>query len=112
MIIDTRQECVGFIARSLRKTANWRLSTAKRYPGDDRNIKSAERLSEIAEQATEISDYIWEGLKPHFHWSDERFAEAVSQTSRNVVFRHDIKNFDAYTRSLLGVVRAAFSVSA
>jgi hypothetical protein len=108
MIIDPRQECVDFIARSIRKTADWRLSTTKRFPGDDRNLKASDRLNFIADEATEISDRIWEGLKPHFHWSDERFAEAVSQTSRNVVFRHDIKNFDAYTRSLLGVVRAAF----
>jgi hypothetical protein len=108
MIIDLRQECTDFVARSVRKTASWRESNSKRWPGDDRNLKAADRLNGIADEATELSDYIWDGLKPYFHWSDERFAEAVSQTSRNVVFRHDIKNFDAYTRSLLGVVRAAF----
>ena len=108
-IIDLRQECTDFVARSVRKTADWRRSNTKRWPGDDRNMKAADRLNEIADEATELSDYIWEGLKPYFHWSDEQFAEAVSQTSRNVVFRHDIKNFDAYTRSLLGVVRAAFN---
>src|ERR1700682_2594181 len=110
MIIDPRHECVDFIARSIRKTAEWRLSLAKRFPGDARNTRAAERLGEIANEATELSDNAWGGLKPHFHWADERFGEGVSQANRNVVFRHDIKDFDAYTRSLLGVVRAAFNL--
>ncbi len=67
MIIDTRHECVDFIARSIRKTAEWRLSLAKRFPGDARNTRAAERLAEIANEATELPDRIWEGLRPHFH---------------------------------------------
>ena len=76
---------------------------------DIRNKLAADRLAEIANEATELPDRIWEGLQPHFHWADERFSDACSQANRNVVFRHDIKNFDAYTHSLLGIVQAAFN---
>src|SRR6202163_2408272 len=103
MIIDPRHECVDFIARSIRKTAEWRLSLAKRFPGDARNTRAAERLGEIANEATELSDNAWEGLKPHFHWADERFGEAVSQANRNVVFRHDTAGPGNLHRTISGI---------
>lgn len=105
---DGRQECVNLIAHQITKTKEWRLVQAKRFPDDERNILAAERLAELATAATEIPDDVWEGLKDHYHWSNQKFGEAISATNRGVVFRYSTPDFPTYTRSLLLNVRAAY----
>jgi hypothetical protein len=109
IIEDQRQECVDLIAHKLSKTAEWRLVQAKRFPGDARNARAAERLAELATAANGLPDDVWEGLKPHYHWSNEKFGEVISATNRNVVFRYSTPDFPTYTRNLLVNVRATFS---
>ena len=82
---------------------------SKRFPGDERNKKAALRLKELAAAATEIPDDVWEGLKDHYHWSNEKFGEVISATNRNVVFRYSTPDFATYTRNLLLNVRTEFS---
>jgi hypothetical protein len=106
---DQRQECVNLIAHQIRKSGEWRFIQAKRFPGDERNRLAAERLAELATAATELSDDVWEGLKDHYHWSNEKFGEVISATNRNVVFRYSTPDFATYTRNLLLNVRTEFS---
>ena len=95
-----RHECVDLIALKLSKTAEWRRMQARRFPGDNRNLRAAQRLA---------PDDVWDGLKEHYHWSNEKFGEVVSATNRGVVFRHSTPDFHSYTRNLLADVRATFS---
>jgi hypothetical protein len=104
-----RQECVDLIAYKLLKSSDWRTVQAVRFPGDERNVRAAERLAELAATATELPDEVWEGLKPYYHWSNEKFGEVISATNRNVVFRNNTPDFFTYTHNLLVNVRATFS---
>ena len=104
-----RHECVDLIALKLSKTAEWRRMQARRFPGDNRNLRAAQRLAELASTATALPDDVWDGFKEHYHWSNEKFGEVVSATNRGVVFRHSTPDFHSYTRNLLADVRATFS---
>jgi hypothetical protein len=106
---DQRQECVNLIAHQILKSSEWRFIQAKRFPGDERNRLAAKRLADLATAATELPDDIWEGLKEHYHWSNEKFGEVISATNRNVVFRYSTPDIAAYTRNLLLNVRNAFT---
>jgi hypothetical protein len=53
---DSRQECVNLIAHQISQSSKWRLVQAKRFPDDDKNIRAAERLTELAAIATELGD--------------------------------------------------------
>jgi hypothetical protein len=106
---DRRQECVNLIAHQLNKSAEWRLVQAKRFPDDQRNIRAATRLTELAVIATEIPDDVWEGLKDHYHWSNQKFGEVISATNRGVVFRFSTPDFAGYSRNLLLNMRTEFS---
>jgi hypothetical protein len=105
---DRRQECVNLIAHQLNKSAEWRLVQAKRFPDDQRNIRAATRLTELAANATGIPDDVWEGLKD-FHFSNQKFGEVISATNRGVVFRFSTLDFAGYSRNLLLNVRTEFS---
>jgi len=104
-----RHECLDFIAQKISKSGDWRTAQSLRFPGDERNRRAAERLKELAATATELPDDVWEELKEHYHWSNEKFGEVVSLTNRNVVFRNNTPDFPTYTRNLLVNVRATFS---
>jgi hypothetical protein len=56
---DQRQECVNLIAHQISQSSKWRLVQAKRFPDDDKNIRAAERLTELAAIATELPDDVW-----------------------------------------------------
>jgi hypothetical protein len=107
---DSRQECVNLIAHQISQSSKWRLVQAKRFPDDDKNIRAAERLTELAAIATELPDDVWEGLKDHYNFSKQKFGEAVSTTNRSVVFRCNMPDFPTYTRNLLLNVRSASTI--
>lgn len=76
----TRTEIEAAIYASLRRTARWRQSVAKRFPSDPRNPAAAERLNELSRSVAITADHM-AALASHL--SDvERWNEALSDTSR------------------------------
>ncbi|MGX1164488.1 hypothetical protein AB7M16_000754 [Bradyrhizobium sp. USDA 372] len=95
----TRTEVEAAIYASLRRTARWRQSVAKRFPTDPRNIAAAERLGELSRNVALTPDQIT-ALAPHLD-DVERWNEALSDTSRCVGMRPGFDSFDAYAGQLI-----------
>lgn len=99
----TRTEIEAAIYASLRRTARWRQSVAKRFPSDPRNHAAVERLGELSrnvalsvEQSTAIA----------LRMDDvERWNEALSDTSRCVGMRPGFDSFDDYAQELIGALQ-------
>jgi hypothetical protein len=94
--MNTKADCINSIFGSLTRTSRWRAGLQKKYPSDARNGRAAETLSRLAKESCNLSDKQWAELQPHFHWSSERWADALAQTSRFVEFQRYIKTFPAF----------------
>lgn len=108
---NLRQDCLYLITHKLSSTAEWRLTQARKFRDDARNGLAAKKLADLAAEADELPGDVWNELAQHYHWSSEKFAEAVSQTNRSVGFRHATPDLESYWRSLVANVRSAFEVN-
>lgn len=99
----TRTEIEAAIYASLRRTARWRQSVAKRFPSDPRNHTAVERLGELSKQIA-VSAEQCGALFPHFDAS-ERWNEVLSDTSRAVGMPPGFQDFTAYAEQLIGALR-------
>lgn len=79
-----------------------------RYPDDPRNAVAAKLLFDLASQADEISDSIWNRLSPFFDPKDSHYNEGVSRSCRDVGFRTWPRDFDDFSQTILDT----FAVSA
>jgi hypothetical protein len=70
---------------------------------DSRNGLAAEQLDQLATEITDLSDEAWSALSPFYSWSSGKWADAVSQTSRQVGFRN-VNNLSAFVSQLVGVL--------
>lgn len=87
--MNDKNECVESITTTLDKTSAWRKSLAIRYPDDAaRNLRAAETLSRLAQEAASLTDEHFAALSPHFNWASERWPSAVNETARGVGFLH------------------------
>lgn len=93
---------------ALGKGDNWRRQQAIRYPDDLRNAVAAQRLFDLASQADDISDSIWNRLAPFFNPKDGHYTDAVSRACRDVGFRTNPRDFEDFAQIILD----AFVVSA
>lgn len=99
----TRTEVEAAIYASLRRTARWRQSVAKRFPSDPRNPAAAERLGELSHNVALTADHM-AALAAHLG-DVERWNEALSDTSRCVGMRPGFDSFDAYAGQLIGALQ-------
>lgn len=99
----TRTEIEAAIYASLRRTARWRQSVAKRFPSDPRNLAAVERLGELCRSVALTADQMT-ALAPHLN-DVERWNEALSDTSRAVGMRPGFDSFDAYAQELIGALQ-------
>jgi hypothetical protein len=93
---------------TLGRASNWRRQQAVRFPDDPRNAVAASRLFDLASQADDISDSIWNPLRPFFNPKDSHYSDAVSRSCRDVGFRTNPRDFDDFAQSILD----SFAVSA
>ncbi|MDB5553816.1 MAG: phage integrase [Rhizobium sp.] len=108
---NLRQDCLDLISHKLSRTSEWRLALAGKYPGDDRNGRAALKLADFAAEATCLPDDIWADLEPHYNWASENFADTVSMTNRNVIFRKRTPELASYWHALASDIRTAFEVN-
>jgi hypothetical protein len=83
------------------KASNWRSQQAIRFPDDPRNALAAHRLTDLAAQADDIDENIWNQISPYFDPKNSHYYEAVSRACRAVGFRTNPRNFDDFTQTIL-----------
>jgi hypothetical protein len=81
MINNSKQYCIDSLTGSLKRTATWRRSLQSKYPNDPRNGRAAERLNQLAIEANDLTDEVFNQLQPFYDWASENWSEAVSQAS-------------------------------
>jgi hypothetical protein len=86
---------------NLGKTGNWRRLLTIRHPEDTRNAVAAERLFDLASQADDISDPVWNSLRPFFNPKNSRYSDAVSRACREVGFRTYPRDIDDFALTIL-----------
>jgi hypothetical protein len=105
MTLENEQEhCAASTSNRLAKTRIWRQNLSAQYKGDPRNLRAAEMLAQLSDDATRLSDEAWAELKQFYNWDCERWREAVSLTARRVGFQHGRTHFPYFVKHLVGVL--------
>jgi hypothetical protein len=102
MISNSKQNCIDDLSASITRSANWRRALQTKF-NDPRNERAAARLDKLASETNDLSDEAWSELKSHYNWASGRWSEAVSQTSRQVGFRH-VNTLPAFVSALVGIL--------
>jgi hypothetical protein len=102
MITNSKQYCIDSLSSSLARSASWRRGLQAKYP-DPRNGRAAERLDQLASEASNLSDEAWSELSPFYDWASWKWSDAVSQASRQVEFRN-VNTLPAFTKTLVGIL--------
>jgi hypothetical protein len=105
-MINTKANCISDIASSVRRTANWRRNVCRQRFPDAKNIPAAEKLDQIAIDASDMTDETWADLLPYYNWSSTTWSNAVSEASRAVEFR-GVHTFPDFVDCLVGILRRA-----
>jgi hypothetical protein len=103
-MINSKQSCTDSLSASISRTANWRRGLQAKFPGDNRNKPAAEMLEQFADETYNLSDEAWSQLQPFYSWGSETWNEAVSETSRRVVFKRNIRTFPDFVNNLVGIL--------
>src|SRR5947208_16958322 len=103
-MINSRQSCTDSLSASISRTANWRRGLQAKFPGDNRNKPAAERLEQFADDTYNLTDEEFSKLAPFYSWHSEAWNEAVSETSRCVVFKRNIRTFPDFVNNLVGIL--------
>jgi hypothetical protein len=98
--MNTKSDCLDFLSRNLIRTADWRRVQATKY-ADLRNEGAAFALTQLAAQALEIKDELWDQLSRHFDPKCFRWCDAVSRASRDVGFRNNPRSFAAFVQHVI-----------
>jgi hypothetical protein len=99
--MTTKNSFLDHACFTLSKARNWRKQQAIRFPDDPRNAVAAQRLGDLASQADDISDDIWNHISPYFDPKNSHYYEAVSRACRAVGFRTNPRNFDDFAQTIL-----------
>jgi hypothetical protein len=104
MIDNDKQNCIDNLCGNLTRTARWRRTLQAKYPADAaRNARAAEKLDQLAIEATDLTDDAWSELKCHYSWASAKWCDAVSEVSRRVEFR-GVHNLEAFIMTLVGIL--------
>jgi hypothetical protein len=101
-MINNKQYCIENLSSSLRRSASWRRSLQSRYP-DPRNARAAEKLEQLATEASDLSEEAWQELQKFYNWSSFHWSESVSAVSRHVGFRN-VDTLPAFTKTLVDIL--------
>jgi hypothetical protein len=105
MTLENEQEhCAASTSNRLAKTCIWRENLSAQYKGDPRNLRAAEMLAQLSDDAARLSDDDWAALSPFYNWDCERWREAVSLTARRVGFQYGRTQFPNFIKHLVGVL--------
>jgi hypothetical protein len=101
-MINNKQYCIENLSSSLRRSASWRRSLQARYP-DPRNERAADKLEQLANEASDLSEEAWQELQKFYNWASFQWSDAVSAVSRQVGFRN-VNTLPAFVSALLGIL--------
>ena len=106
--MNTKSNCITDIAASVRRTSEWRRNICcQRFP-DARNIPAAEKLEQIATEMAALDDASWAQLSKHYNWASPTWSDAVSETSRAVVFR-GVRTSEDFVNRLIEILNRSGS---
>jgi hypothetical protein len=99
------------IQQRMAHTAAWRRrQCANRFPGDPRNQPAAERLEWLASEAPDsIKEATWDSVAAHL--KNPMFDDMLSETSREIGFRHAPQNLNAFLVMLANKLDASAGVT-
>ncbi|MBB5053051.1 hypothetical protein HNQ36_003042 [Afipia massiliensis] len=100
-MIDNKQDCLDHLAYRLSRSSEWRTKQSERFSDDPRNKRAAARLKDLAANCRIIPDSKWLKLAPYFDPTNNRWLDAVSNTSGDVGFRKTPADFDGYLDNLI-----------
>lgn len=104
MIIEKeKSDCVESISTACNKTRRWRTRLADQYD-DPRNVRAAEKLGKLADDAPNLSNAYWELLRPHFNSGPVHWRECLSKATRQIGFVHNTTSFPFFVRNLIGLL--------
>ena len=101
---NSKFSCKDNLCGSLMRTAAWRRGMKARYPDDNRNGIAAKTLDKLADEANDLTDEQWSEIMPFYDWASATWSDAVSQASRNVEFKRNVRTFPAFIDSLVGIL--------
>lgn len=79
----------------MKRTAEWRRERAATYPRDQRNVRAACRLDELARGDTDdVSPATWVTLAPYAH--SKLLPDAISEAARTVEFHNRPDGLDSF----------------
>lgn len=112
MNLNTKEDCIDSITKTLERTAAWRKSTSIRFPDDPRNTRAVERLNQLAADAFNLTDEQWSDLQPWYGWASEEWRNGLNQTARQVGFFHRAGDLAFFVKALLQNLSLTSSIAA
>jgi hypothetical protein len=109
-IDENKRDCTDSLIFGIGRVADWRKTTAEKYPTDLRNLRAYESLTTLANEAADLSDYEWRLLQPHYGWNDH-WREGISKTARLVGFKIKIRDIHSFVQALIEVLSQPVAVS-
>ena len=104
MISNSKPNCIEDISASVKRSAIWRRGLQAKYP-DPRNVRAADALDRLATEIHEMTDSEFSQLSPYYNWASGKWSEAVSETSRRVVYR-GVDTAPVFVNHLVGILAA------
>ena len=98
---EQRRDCVEAIYTGLCKTSAFRLRKSKQYPDDPRNLRAAETLSKLANDATGLTESDWQLLELFYDPESKSWQDALCQATKDISFSNRSKSFPFFIRSLI-----------
>jgi hypothetical protein len=98
----TRSESLHYLASNLSRSSNWRRVLAQKFD-DPRNERAADSLFALAGQVTDFTNDNWNRIS-ELNPTNQGFYEAVSNCSRDVGFRTNPRDFDAYVSTVIAAL--------
>jgi hypothetical protein len=69
MTINSKKNCIRDLELRLLRTATWRRELQAKYLNDPRNERAADKLEQLASEASNLTDAAWAELMPFYDWS-------------------------------------------
>jgi hypothetical protein len=101
MIEEERNGCFESIVFDLARTSEFRTRKFKQYPDDPRNLRAAESLRLLANNATGIPDEYWEKLQPLYDPDSKGWRDALCRATKDVGFSNKSNSFSFFLRNLV-----------
>jgi hypothetical protein len=100
-MLSNKHNCVGDLSAQTHGTGTWRYALSAKY-NDPRNLKASDALTKISVGIKDLTDSQWAALEPY--WASDVWATGVSQTCRQVGFRH-VDTLDAFVERLVSTLQ-------